>query len=125
MQPALVVVRGQFAVLERVRTGGAVAPRVEPRPRDAVASTEGRDFEAVVLRDEMRDEGEAVAFRALQNRMAFFLRGHGSSLSSAYWRSSAWSCAISRAGPAGGAFGGRPRSRPSFTSFRHFERMKG
>jgi hypothetical protein len=89
--------RRQLPVLERVRAGAALAPRVEPRPRDAVAPTEGRHFEgfeAVVLRDGVLDEGEAVAFRsalrALQNRMAFFKRSC-SSLSSVYLRSSAWS----------------------------------
>jgi hypothetical protein len=50
-------------------------PRVEPVGRDAVPATERRDLKAAALRDDVVDEGEAVAFRALQNRMAF-LRGH-------------------------------------------------
>lgn len=116
--------RGQRPVLARVRTERAPAPRVESGARDVVAAAEWSDAEAFVLRDEVRDEGEAVAFRALQNRMAFFKRSC-SSFSSAYCRSRRCSCAISRAGPAGGAFRGWPRSRPSFTSFRHFESMKG
>ena len=117
----------QLPVLVRVRALAAAAPRVEPAPGDAVATTERRDLEgdaAVALRDEVVDEGEPLAFRALQNRMAFFKRSC-SSFNSAYFRSSACSCGISRAGPTGGAFGGRPRSRPSFTSFRHFESMTG
>jgi hypothetical protein len=121
-------VRCQLPVLERARTGRTVAPRIEARPRDAVAPTQGRDLDTVVLRstrrDEMRDEREPVALRALQNRMAVSKRSC-SSLSSAYCRSRRCSCAISRAGPTGGALGGRPRSRPSFTSFRHLESMKG
>jgi hypothetical protein len=79
--------RGQRPILERVRTDLAVSPRVEARARDPVAATERRDAEAFVLGDEVLDEGEAVAFRALQNRMAFFKRSC-SSFSSAYWRSS-------------------------------------
>lgn len=114
----------QASVLERVRAVVAVAPRVEPRTRDVVPTTERCDCEPRVLGDEVVDEGEDLAFRALQNRIAFFKRSC-SSLSSAYFRSSACSCAISRAGPGGGAFGGRPRRRPSFTSVRHFESMKG
>src|SRR5690242_6078883 len=116
--------RGQFSILVRVRTVLAVPPRVEPTGRDAVAATERSDLVAFVLGDEVVDEGEAVAFRAFQNRMAFFRRSC-SSWSCAYLRSSACSCAISRVGPGGGVFCGRPRNRPSFTSFRHFESMKG
>src|SRR5215510_2816072 len=114
----------QAPVLERVRAVVAVSPRVEPRARDAIAATERRDVKAFVLGDEVVDEGEDLGFRALQNRMAFFKRSC-SSLSSAYLRSSVCSRAISRAGPGGRAFRGWPRSRPSFTSFRHFESMKG
>ena len=66
--------RGQVSVLFRVRTIAAAAPRIEPRGRDGVAATERSDFVAFVLRDEDVDEGEAVAFRAAQNRMAFFRR---------------------------------------------------
>jgi hypothetical protein len=115
---------GQGPVLVRVRALAPPPPRVEAAGRDVVAAAERRDLEAFVVRDEVVDEGEAVARRALQNRMAFFRRSC-SSLSSAYFRSSACSCAISRAGPDGGAFGARPRKRPSFTSFRHLESMKG
>lgn len=115
---------GQSPVLARVRTLAAAAPRVEPRARDVVAAAEWGDFEAFVLRDEVVDEGEDLAFRALQNRMAFFKRSC-SALSSAYCRSSACSCAISRVGPGGGAFGERSRSRPALASFRHLDNMKG
>ena len=65
---------GQSPVLARVRTLVAAAPRVEPRARDVVTAAEGGDVEAVVLCDEVVDEGEDLAFRALQNRMAFFKR---------------------------------------------------
>lgn len=115
---------GQRPVLDRVCAFAALPPRVEAARRDVVAAAERSDFEAFVLRDEMLDEGEDIALRALQNRMAFFRRSC-SSLSSAYFRSRVCNCAISRAGPAGGAFRGWPRSRPSVTSFRHFESMKG
>lgn len=116
--------RGQGSVLGRVRAVLPTPPRVEPAGRDVIAATERSDFVAFVLRDEGVDEGEPVTLRAAQNRMAFFRRSC-SSLSSAYFRSSAWSCAISRAGPGGAAFGSRPRRHPSFTSFRHFDSMKG
>src|SRR6478735_7074152 len=116
--------RGHFAIPGRVRADCPVSPRVVPAGRDVVAATERSDLVAFVLGDERVDEGEPVALRAAQNRMAFFKRSC-SSWSSAYFRSRAWSAAISRAGPAGAAFGGRPRSRPSFTSFRHLDSMKG
>ena len=115
---------GQRPVLKRVCTRFASAPRVEPRARDVIPAAERSDLEAFVLGNEMVDEREDFACCGLQNRMAFFKRSC-SSFSSAYRRSSRWNCAISRAGPAGGAFGGRPRKRPSFASLRHFESMKG
>lgn len=113
--------RSQVTVLFRVRAFVPPLPGVEPAARDAVAAAERGERAPVA---EGRDEGEALGFRAEQNRMAFFKRSC-SSCSSAYFRSSACSWAISRAGPAGGAFGARPRNRPSFASFRHFESMKG
>lgn len=116
--------RGQGSVPECVRADVAAAPRVEPRARDAIPAAERSDLEAFVLGNEMLDEREDFALCALQNRMAFFRRSC-SSLSAAYFRSSACNAAISRAGPGGGAFGGRPRKRPTFASFRHFESMKG
>ena len=84
--------RGQRPVLVCVRTLVSAAPRIEPAPCDAVAPTERRDFElnVVAVRDEVGDEGEPLAFRALQNRMAFFKRSC-SALSSAYFRSRACS----------------------------------
>lgn len=80
----------QRSVLDVVRAGLAPTPRVEPRAGDVVAATERSDGEAFVVRDEMVDEGEPFAFRALQNRMAFFRRSC-SSFNSAYFRSSACS----------------------------------
>jgi hypothetical protein len=111
----------QSSVLFRSRAHAAPPPRVEARRRDAVPPTERADAERDVL---ARDEGEDVAFRAEQNRMAFFKRSC-SSLSSAYSRSSRCSCAISRAGGALAGFAGAPRKRPSRASFRHFDSMKG
>jgi hypothetical protein len=46
----------------------------EPRANPRFGAIAAHGLEAVVLHDEMRDEGEAVAFRALQNRIAFFWR---------------------------------------------------
>ena len=64
-------------------------------------------------------------FRAAQNRMAFFRRSC-SSCSSAYFRSRRLELRdLARRALPAGAFGARPRSRPSFTSFRHFDSMKG
>jgi len=116
--------RSQRPVLDRVRAFPPLAPGVEPAGRDVVATTERRDAVAFVLRDEVVDEGEAFARCAAQNRIAFFRRSC-SSCSAAYLRSSAWSCASSRVTPAGAACGARPRSRPSFASFRHFDSMNG
>ena len=109
------------SVLFRVRTFLASEPGVEAAGRHEIAPTQRRYTESRALRV---DEGERVAFRAEQNRMAFFRRSC-SSCKSACACSSACSCAISRAGPSGGALGARPRSRPSRASFRHFDSMKG
>jgi hypothetical protein len=116
--------RGQVAILVRVRAGFPSAPRVEPTRRDSIAAAERGDVVAFVLRDEMVDEGEPLALRAAQNRMAFFKRSCSSS-SAAYLRSRACNCAISRAGLGGSAVLARPFNRPSFTSFRHFDNMNG
>jgi hypothetical protein len=82
--------RGQFSILVHVRTVLALPPRIEPARGDGVAATERSDVKAFGVRDEVVDEGEPVAFRALQNRMAFF-RSSCSSCNCAYLRSSAWS----------------------------------
>lgn len=111
-------------VLLRVGALPPPAPRVEPGGSDAVAATERRDVVAGMLGRERVDEGEALAFRAAENRMAFFKRSC-SSCSAAYFRSRAWKAASSRAGPRGGAFGGCPRRTPSRASLRHFDNMKG
>ena len=108
-------------VLLCMRARPATTPGIEARPRHAKGAAQGRH---AVLRPMRRDEGEDVAFRAEQNRMAFFRRSCSCS-SCAYFRSSACSCLSSRTGAGGGAAGGFPRNRPSRTSFRHFESMKG
>jgi hypothetical protein len=113
--------REQLPVLLRVGALAAATPGIKPSSRDLVAPTQRGYAEVRTLRF---DEGEGLAFRAEQNRMAFFRRSC-SSCRSAWAFSSAWSCAISRAGPGGGAFGARPRNRPSRASFRHLDNMKG
>ncbi len=100
--------RREHPVLLRSRAHAAPVPGVEPGGRDGIAPAEGSHAERAPL---ALDERERVPFRAEQNRMAFFKRAC-SSLSSAYSRSSCCSFASSRAGPADGAFGARPRSRP-------------
>ena len=57
------------SVLSRMSTLTAPTPGVEAGGRHGVASAERRDVEVRTLRV---DEGERVAFRAEQNRMAFF-----------------------------------------------------
>ena len=109
------------AVLLRMRTLGTPAPGIKAPRRDEIAPTQRRYAETRALRV---DEGERVGLRAEQNRMAFF-RSSCSSSRRACAFSSACSLAISRAGPGGGAFGARPRNRPSRASFRHFESMNG
>jgi hypothetical protein len=63
---------GQRSVLVRVRAFAALLPRVEATTGDAVSPTERGDGVPRLLRTELGDEGEAFAFRALQNRDSFF-----------------------------------------------------
>src|ERR1035437_5140817 len=113
--------REKDPVLLRMYTLTATAPGIEPAGRHVIAPTQRGYTEPRALRV---DEGERVAFRAEQNRMAFF-RSSCSAWSKACACSSAWSCAISRAGPGGGAFGARPRNQPSRASLRHLDNMNG
>jgi len=111
----------EHAVLRRIGIRIAPTPGVIPAAGHAIPPAKGRDAEP---RPRRIDDGERVAFRAEQNRMAFF-RSSCSSCRSACAFSSACRAAISRAGPGGGAFVARPRIRPSRTSFRHLDSMKG
>ena len=60
--------RGQDAVLLRMRTLGTTQPRIEALGRHVIAPTQRRYAESRALRV---DEGERVCLRAEQNRMAF------------------------------------------------------
>lgn len=118
----------QLPVLLRMRALRAAAPGIVARARHSVAATETRHaVRPARLRALRVDEGEDFSLRAEQNRMAFS-RSSCSSLRMACSFSSAWSLAISRAGPAGGAFPAFPRSFPSRASLpplREHERGDG
>ncbi len=79
--------RREEAVLSRMGTLTAPTPGIEAGGCHSVAPAERRDAEVRALRV---DEGERVAFRAEQNRMAFF-RSSCSSCNSACAFSSACS----------------------------------
>src|SRR5439155_8696476 len=111
----------QLPVQRRVGTLGALPPGVVARPCDAVHRTEPRHRVVTPVRV---DEREDVSFRVAQNRMAFFRRAC-SSCRSACARSSSCSRRISRGGATWTAVPRFPRNRPSRTSFRHRESMKG
>ena len=107
---------GQSPVLLRMRAHAAAPPGVEAGGRHRVAPAERRD---AVVRALGLDEGEEVALRAEQNRMAF-LRSSCSSCSAAYFAPSACSWAISRAGPRSpSADGGRGACRRRRRARRH------
>lgn len=63
--------RGEAPVLFRMRARAATPPGIEPRRAHAVALAQRRHADVRALR---RDEREGLAFRAEQNRMAFFRR---------------------------------------------------
>src|SRR5215204_3987075 len=78
----------ELPVLFRMGTRATPMRAVEAGARHPVAPTQGAHASPRVLRDdEARDEGDDVAFRAEQNRMAFFKRAC-SSWRRAYSRSS-------------------------------------
>jgi hypothetical protein len=112
---------GEEPVLYRMAALRATTLGIESARGHPVAPTQRRH---AASRPRRVDEGERVALRAEQNRMAFFRRSC-SSCSSAWAFSSACSWAISRAGPGGSVLRARPRMRPSRTSFRHLDSMKG
>jgi hypothetical protein len=110
----------QVPVLLRVRAGRAAAPGVVAGAGDAVEPAEARDRVRAALRVDEREDG---AFRAEQNRMAFFKRAC-SSCSSACARSSSCRRRLSRASGTG-RDGRVPRKTPARTSRRHFDNMNG
>ena len=113
----------ELPVLLRMGTHATPLPAVEAGARDAVAPTQGAHASLRVVRDgETREEGDDVARRAEQNRMAFFKRSC-SSWSSAYSRSSCCSRASSRVCVPVGTVGAAPLSRPSRASFRFKDRL--